>query len=294
MIKRESERVIISMTTWSKRISNLPAVLNTIVNQTVRPDKIIINISEDEFVPQEILNYVESIDAELYSVPDTKVYKKLIPTLYRYPHDCIITIDDDWLYPDDMVSLLMETHMRYPDFPVSGNCAVKHRLQCHCGCASLVKACFFGSYIDCIDSEVMSKCPSDDIVYTYMAYKSGHPYIRTIEPLFSKLIPYNNENSYSSASVDGGGIENSYQYLVARFGDIDLSTIYYNYVSDSYFLSLLSDIHNKSIEDAKEIGRLFGREEIINSKRYRVGDTLFKPIITTNQLLNSIFRKRKE
>ena len=37
------ERLIVTMTSWHKRIGNVKRVLETILNQTVLPDKIILN-----------------------------------------------------------------------------------------------------------------------------------------------------------------------------------------------------------------------------------------------------------
>jgi len=61
-----SEKLIITMTTWQKRISNLPVVIDSILNQTKKPDKIVINLSEEEFVnkekdiPENVLNYLNT------------------------------------------------------------------------------------------------------------------------------------------------------------------------------------------------------------------------------------------
>ena len=42
---------------------------------------------------------------------------KIIPTLKLYPNDCIIGIDDDWLYPPTMIEDLWNTHIKYPNNP---------------------------------------------------------------------------------------------------------------------------------------------------------------------------------
>lgn len=173
------ERIIISMTSYKHRLKNIPTVLDTIYAQTLRPDLVVLNLAFDEEVPDEVQNYIAKHKIEVNRVKDTKVYKKLIPTLKKYPNDCIITIDDDFLYPKGMIEDFWKVHIQYPDFPISGNKVFYNVYQCHCGCASLMKADYLGNYIDNIDEDVMRNCPCDDIVYTYLSNKNGHPYMRT-------------------------------------------------------------------------------------------------------------------
>lgn len=42
----DSKRIIVSLTTWKGRINTLPIVLDSIVNQTLKPWKIIVNLSK--------------------------------------------------------------------------------------------------------------------------------------------------------------------------------------------------------------------------------------------------------
>ena len=74
------ERIIVSMTTYSKRVANIPAVLDTIFAQTLLPDLVVINFAIDEVIPDNVQSYINSHNIELNRVPDTKVYKKIIPT----------------------------------------------------------------------------------------------------------------------------------------------------------------------------------------------------------------------
>ena len=48
------EQIVVSMTSWHKRIGNLPAVLDTIMAQTIQPDAIVINLSVEEFPTREL------------------------------------------------------------------------------------------------------------------------------------------------------------------------------------------------------------------------------------------------
>jgi len=212
------EQLIVSLTTWKARIQNIPAVLDSIFAQTLPPDLVVLNLAFDETVPDNVQTYLETHPVEVNRVPDTKVYKKLIPTLKKYPYACVVSIDDDWLYPPQMLEEFMRIHRQYPDHPISGNQVTSFRIPCHCGCASLTQSRFFGKYLDWIDDAVIRNCPSDDIVYTYFTKKNGYEYIRTEHLYFENMTPYNADAPYSAADSDTNPVQISWMYLVDRFG----------------------------------------------------------------------------
>lgn len=265
------ERVIVSLTTYSKRIGNIPTVLDTIFNQTMPPDFVVLNLAYEEIIPTNVQKYIENHSIEVNRVPDTKVYKKLIPTLKKYPEDCIISIDDDWLYPKGMIEDFMTIHTKYPNYPISGNRIAMHGMQCHCGCASLQKAEYIGSQLDLIDDTLIQNCPSDDIVYTYLSNKAGYPYIRTSGLYFENMEPFNNEVSYSASEISEGGVRKAYDYLVHRFGK--LKDPFYPYVKDSYLSDIINDIHNKDLSISRQI-----ESEIKGTSSYRIGNAIVKRI----------------
>ncbi len=277
-ISGDKEQIIVSLTTWRNRISNLPVVLNTIYSQTLLPDKVVLNLAYEEVIPESVNSYLVEHNVVINRVPDTKVYKKILPTILQYPDDCIIAIDDDWLYPNDMIEIFMTTHRLYPGYPISGNNVIISGFQCHCGCASLVKSEYYKDYLSQIDSDVMSRCPADDIVYTFFANKAGHPYIRTISPVFSRLEPYCNNDSYTDRFVAGGGNDLSLDYLFSRFGKSESSVFFYGLIQDNYFINLLSDIISERERNMRLLGyndgMEYGMDQIRRSRRYKIGDML--------------------
>lgn len=265
-----SERIIISLTTWKKRIGNIPGVLDSIFNQTLPPDLVVINLAHDEIIPQNIKDYINNHNIEINRVQDTKVYKKIIPTLKKYPNDCIIAIDDDWLYPREMIKDFMDCHKKYPSHPISGNRFVMFGMQCHCGCASLTKAEFLGDYLDKIDSDVINNCPSDDLVYTFLSIKSGHPYIRTDFEYYTNMRPYHEENSYSQTVNPNQAIV-WLNYLINRFGHLEHYSLFYN--QDERNTQLIDDIlKGTTMDDIKQLYAVY------SSSSYRLGNLLIKPI----------------
>ena len=281
----KKERIIVSLTTWSKRIQNIPTVLDTIFAQTLPPDLVVLNLAYDEKIPQFVQDYINQHSIEVNRVPDTKVFKKLIPTLKKYPNDCIISIDDDWLYPNGMIADFMAVHKEYPNNPISGNRVILFNMQCHCGCASLTKSEYFGKYLEAIDDNVIINCPSDDIVYTYFANKAGFPYLRSNELYFTNMSPFNSNDSYSKDVVftKSNGINETYDFLVKEYGE--LANFISQYINNNSISKIIHDIYSKSllIETAK--ARKMGNYDIYGTTSYRVGNVIVKPFSVFKRLL---------
>lgn len=217
--EESEEEIIVSLTTWSARINNLPVVLKSILEQTIKADKIIVNLAYNEYLPNDVQVFLESNGIEVFYTDDTKVYKKFIPTLKRHPNACVINIDDDLIYPPTLIEDFIFVHKQCPNNPICGNHTFLFDHYCHCGEASLTKLEYFGSYINEIDSELMASCSSSDIVFTYLATLAGHPYIPSIGFYGTDYQPqYNAKSSYTKNVVGDRGIDNTYEYLRSRFG----------------------------------------------------------------------------
>ncbi len=108
--------LIISLTTYSKRINNVALVIESCMQQTLKANKIILWLDEsfrNKCLPAAlqrqqkrglIIDYCEDIGP----------YKKLIPTLERYPNAAIITVDDDALYDANMVDRMVRAWKERP------------------------------------------------------------------------------------------------------------------------------------------------------------------------------------
>lgn len=197
---------------------NIPIVLDAIHNQTIKPDKIVINIAHEEIIPDALIDYIAQHGVEVNRVEDTKVYKKFLPTLLKYPEACIINIDDDFIYPPYMIEDFMKMHRRYPNHPISGNKQTLYGMQCHCGCASLTKKEYFGDYLGRIDEDLMKSCLSSDLVFTYLATLAGHPYLRSKNMYYHNLMAIESTESYSTFDFRKV-LDDTYTYLRKRFGD---------------------------------------------------------------------------
>ena len=106
--------LIVSLTTYGERLNELQYTLYSLINQTIKPEKIIVNISyEDEKKLPNLLHLFEKFGVEFYSCENYRSYTKLIPTLIRYPTKNIITVDDDIYYPKKFLEKLWAEHLSY-------------------------------------------------------------------------------------------------------------------------------------------------------------------------------------
>lgn len=107
-------QVIISLTTYSKRIYDVYLTIESLFRQTFKPNKIILWLAENEFnnfnIPN-LLKILQNKGLEIAFYKDIKSYKKLIPTLKKYPNDIIITVDDDIIYPIDFIEKMYKEYL---------------------------------------------------------------------------------------------------------------------------------------------------------------------------------------
>ena len=112
----ESE-VIVSLTTFGSRIEKVYLTIESIMQGVVKPNRIILWLAKDEFnmetIPSTLLKQKER-GLQIEFCEDIRSYKKLIPTLKKYPEACVATIDDDVMYEIDFLDKLLRTHKQHP------------------------------------------------------------------------------------------------------------------------------------------------------------------------------------
>lgn len=109
--------VVVSLTTYDKRIFDVHLVIESIARQTLKPNRLILWLDEGEFTINSIPYILKrQLDRglEIKFCKNLRSYKKLIPTLKLCPTSSIVTIDDDVLYPYDMLELLVRESQAYP------------------------------------------------------------------------------------------------------------------------------------------------------------------------------------
>lgn len=108
--------LIVSLTSYPDRINIVHKVIESLLNQTIKPEKIILWLADSQFpnkendLPKELLDLRNDI-FEIDWCDDIRSYKKLIPTLKKYPDKVIITCDDDVIYKNNCIELLYKAYL---------------------------------------------------------------------------------------------------------------------------------------------------------------------------------------
>ena len=116
-LERETP-VIVSLTSYAERFNDLVISLYSLLDQTIKPDKIILWLS-DEFegvndLPYEITRFIKN-GLEIRFVKDIKSYTKAIYTFKEYPNAVIITADDDVYYPRKWLEKLYYSYIAHSE-----------------------------------------------------------------------------------------------------------------------------------------------------------------------------------
>lgn len=115
--------VTVSLTSFPQRIGVVGDVIKSILSQSVKPDRVLLWLSEDQFPDREAslpkaLTDLVADGLEIMWCDDMRPHKKYFYTMQKYPDDIIITVDDDVEYKPDTVEKLLKSYMRFP-FAVS-------------------------------------------------------------------------------------------------------------------------------------------------------------------------------
>ena len=102
--------VIVSLTSFPARINNLWIVIESLLRQSVRPQKILIWLSEEQFANQSIPQSLICLNTRGVEIKwvdkNIKSHKKYYYVFQEYPNSLILLADDDIIYPSDMLEKL--------------------------------------------------------------------------------------------------------------------------------------------------------------------------------------------
>lgn len=112
--------VVVTLTSYPGRIAGVHLTIESLVNQSVRPDKIVLWLAETQFPGREndLPEALRALESDLFSIEwceDLRSYKKLIPAIENYPDSLLITVDDDFIFSSNLVAKLLDGYERHPD-----------------------------------------------------------------------------------------------------------------------------------------------------------------------------------
>lgn len=108
--------VIVTLTSYGKKVQQVGLAIESLMHQTIKPNKIVLCLSEEfEGKLPVVLERQRERGLEILFCKDIRSYKKLVPTLRKYPQSIIISIDDDIIYPIDFVEYLIKAYKNDPN-----------------------------------------------------------------------------------------------------------------------------------------------------------------------------------
>jgi len=234
LFKKKQANLIVSLTTYSSRIHTVHHTINSLLKQELLPKKIILWLDEKEFTSDTIPDSLKAISSSIFEIcycANLRSYKKLIPTLEKYPNETIITVDDDFEYPATLVADLCKYSNFYPGHVVAARGRIINRVDNsvapypswtfisqehalsgeHClipigyGGVLYPAGCFDNKITD--EDEFMSLAPNaDDLWFKAMSWLNGTPVV---------VIPIS--CSIKMKTIDG--TQESALYLTHNAGD---------------------------------------------------------------------------
>jgi hypothetical protein len=107
--------LLVSLTSFKGRYRILQRTLKSLLTQSVRPDKVILWLSDNDktSVPPRLLK-LQKRGLEISYCADVRSFTKLVPALREYPNADIVIADDDIYYWRDWLAELIEHHTSHP------------------------------------------------------------------------------------------------------------------------------------------------------------------------------------
>ncbi|OYU12433.1 MAG: hypothetical protein CFE38_08175 [Comamonadaceae bacterium PBBC1] len=133
-IKRNPE-LIVSLTTIPERIDMLALCLDSLLRQSLKPDRLILWLSETHetnykvinrsLLPTDLLRLIPR-GLEIRWCKDIRSFRKIVPTRQEHPKALIVTADDDIFYPRYWLKALYEAYQAEPQYV---HCHRAHRIK---------------------------------------------------------------------------------------------------------------------------------------------------------------------
>ena len=122
-VKRKTP-IIVSLTSWQKRYQKLYLTLETLLNQTLQPDHILVWLPESDIFKDHYSQSDRGI--EFRYCKDIGPFTKIIYTLQEFSEAIIVTCDDDIIYKRKWLEELYTTYINNPDYII---CHRAHLMQ---------------------------------------------------------------------------------------------------------------------------------------------------------------------
>ncbi len=117
--EERENKIIVSITSIPSRFTSLYLCLETIMRQSLKPDKIILylgNNTKNMELPQNFKKMKKrGLTIEYRDDKELKPHTKYFYAMQEHPNDIIITFDDDILYNKNVIKMLYESYLKFPN-----------------------------------------------------------------------------------------------------------------------------------------------------------------------------------
>lgn len=125
-ILERQNRYYFSLTSYPARYKRLPEVITSLLEQTIKPEKILLTLTKEEEnkLTPELKKFIDNGVIEIVCADeDLKPHKKYYYAMKKYPAEAIITVDDDIVYAKTMAESLLRGYHSHP------NCVIARRVH---------------------------------------------------------------------------------------------------------------------------------------------------------------------
>ncbi len=242
-----SHDIIVSLTTYGRRIYDVALTIESIMQQSMKANRIVLWL-DDSFkgnhLPTALTSQMER-GLEIAYCKDIRSYKKLIPSLKSFPDDAIITVDDDALYDPYLLCNLISAYQENSNcihccrahrmlFDADGKSKPYNQWESCVKEAGINKNLFFTGVggvlypphsLDeaILDEDVfLSICPdADDVWFNAMAIKKGTPVNKVFTALGKDPYLINEavqDTALSIKNVNKCGNDRQIQAVFSKYG----------------------------------------------------------------------------
>lgn len=118
MLNSNYSNIIVSITSWKPRLPYIDKSINSILNGTIKPCKIVLTLYKDDiqYIPNKLQKLIDANIVELIVCDDDLgAAKKWYYVIQKYPNNPIVLIDDDIEYNSDLLEKLLLYSEKYPN-----------------------------------------------------------------------------------------------------------------------------------------------------------------------------------
>ena len=116
IVEKRQKKILISLTSYKERFSNLPKVIKALKKQSITPNKIVLVLAKKDKKSYSLK--INGIDIMTINT-DLRPHNKYYYTMLKYPEYAIVTVDDDIIYSKNMLKSLHNSYIDHPNI-VSG------------------------------------------------------------------------------------------------------------------------------------------------------------------------------